>query len=182
MVKTYSFVRFSFLCRSKNPEKLMFFEVFKEAQTGFEPVDTGVADHCLTTWLLRLVYYIICRTQSKNDSDGNRTRVTAVKGRCLNRLTTEPLFFSRFLPLAPRFLQRSLTPQDSAFTATPRVGLEPTTTRLTAECSTIELSRITSYRFSLTTYMNPYPQNRTLNLIFSPKLTFPYLQDKPSTD
>ena len=24
------------------------------------------------------------------DSDGNRTRVTAVKGRCLNRLTTEP--------------------------------------------------------------------------------------------
>ena len=26
----------------------------------------------------------------------------------------------------------------------PRVGLEPTTTRLTAECSTIELSRIIS--------------------------------------
>ena len=79
--------------------------------------EQGVADHCLTTWLLRLIYYIICRTQSKNDSDGNRTRVTAVKGRCLNRLTTEPLFFSRFLPLAPRFSQRSFTPQDSAFTA-----------------------------------------------------------------
>ena len=30
-------------------------EVFLEAQTGFEPVDTGVADHCLTTWLLRLI-------------------------------------------------------------------------------------------------------------------------------
>lgn len=29
----------------------MFFEVFKEAQTGFEPVDRGVADLCLTTWL-----------------------------------------------------------------------------------------------------------------------------------
>ena len=27
-----------------------------------------------------------------NDSDGNRTRVTAVKGRCLNLLTTEPRF------------------------------------------------------------------------------------------
>ena len=25
-----------------------------------------------------------------SDSDGNRTRVTAVKGRCLNLLTTEP--------------------------------------------------------------------------------------------
>ena len=27
--------------------------ILEEAQTGFEPVDTGVADHCLTTWLLR---------------------------------------------------------------------------------------------------------------------------------
>ena len=27
-----------------------------------------------------------------NDPDGNRTRVTAVKGRCLNRLTMGPLF------------------------------------------------------------------------------------------
>ena len=27
-----------------------------------------------------------------NDSSGNRTRVTAVKGRCLNRLTMEPSF------------------------------------------------------------------------------------------
>ena len=33
---------------------------------------------------------------------------------------------------------------------TPRVGLEPTTTRLTAECSTIELSRII---YNKTTYL-----------------------------
>ena len=32
------------------------FRLIKEAQTGFEPVDTGVADHCLTTWLLRHKY------------------------------------------------------------------------------------------------------------------------------
>ena len=31
-----------------------------------------------------------------SDSDGNRTRVTAVKGRCLNRLTTEPYCFFAF--------------------------------------------------------------------------------------
>ena len=37
----------------KNPEKSTFFEVSEEAQTGFEPVRTGVADHCLTAWLLR---------------------------------------------------------------------------------------------------------------------------------
>ena len=30
-----------------------------------------------------------------SDSNGNRTRVTAVKGRCLNRLTTEPDTFQR---------------------------------------------------------------------------------------
>ena len=57
-----------------------------------------------------------------NDPDGNRTRVTAVKGRCLNRLTMEPQYLF-------------------SYEKTPRVGLEPTTTRLTAECSTIELSR-----------------------------------------
>ena len=36
----------------------------KEAQTGFEPVDTGVADHCLTTWLLRHTHFanIVCVT------------------------------------------------------------------------------------------------------------------------
>ena len=68
-----------------------------------------------------------------NDSAGNRTRVTAVKGRCLNRLTTEPYsdFFPVFLPVLKQL---------RCFLA-PRVGLEPTTTRLTAECSTIELSR-----------------------------------------
>ena len=32
-----------------------------------------------------------------NDSDGNRTRVTAVKGRCLDRLTTEPYSLFRFV-------------------------------------------------------------------------------------
>ena len=30
--------------QSKNPEKSTFFEVFWEAQTGFEPVNNGVAD------------------------------------------------------------------------------------------------------------------------------------------
>ena len=56
-----------------------------------------------------------------NDPDGNRTRVTAVKGRCLNRLTMEPGSFTNTLLQSKK---------------TPRVGLEPTTARLTAACST----------------------------------------------
>ena len=56
------------------------------------------------------------RQKNKNgDPYGNRTRDTAVKGRCLNRLTNGPL--------------------------APQVGFEPTTYRLTAGCSTTELLR-----------------------------------------
>ena len=39
--------------QEKTPETISFRGPSGEAQTGFEPVDTGVADHCLTTWLLR---------------------------------------------------------------------------------------------------------------------------------
>ena len=51
------------------------------------------------------------------DPCGIRTRVTAVKGRCLNPLTNGPY-------------------------ETPQAGLEPATLRLTAGCSAIELLRI----------------------------------------
>ena len=49
-------------------------------RAGFEPAMT-----VLQTGALPLGYRTI-----QNDSNGNRTRVTAVKGRCLNRLTMEP--------------------------------------------------------------------------------------------
>ena len=107
----------------------LFFRGDNQIRTG----DRGVADLCLTTWLcrLKLLNYIIRKIPSQdifsNDSNGNRTRVTAVKGRCLNRLTMEPQYLF-------------------SYEKTPRVGLEPTTTRLTAECSTIELSRKMSLR------------------------------------
>ncbi len=98
----------------------MFSSIFREVRAGFEPAIT-----VLQTGALPLGY----RTIFKNDSNGNRTRVTAVKGRCLNRLTMEPYAFPAVLIIP------------WVFTQAPRVGLEPTTTRLTAECSTIELSR-----------------------------------------
>ena len=53
----------------------------------------------------------------------------------------------------------------------PRVGLEPTTTRLTAECSTIELSRIISLLrlilYSLTDVPSKPNKHYLLSLIFS---------------
>ena len=122
-----------------------------------------------------------------NDSDGNRTRVTAVKGRCLNRLTTEPYFpgFSRFLASFNQIRKHLIRFQEGFLTRlvyhlakcfqTPRVGLEPTTSRLTAVRSTIELSRI---------IFPSYPQNRTLNssyllLNIFPILTLNWLSPRP---
>ena len=64
---------------------------FLEAPTRFELVI-----EVLQTFALPLGYGAISNCNHKNiscglsDSYGNRTRVTAVKGRCLNRLTTEP--------------------------------------------------------------------------------------------
>ena len=63
-----------------------------------------------------------------------------MKGRCLNRLTMEP----------------SLLP--------PRAGLEPATTRLTAECSTIELSRIISFPLHPQNCILPHPFSFSLFL------------------
>ena len=71
----------------------------------------------------------------KNDSDEVRTAVTAVKGRCLNRLTMGP-GTGRFE--IARF----------QFILAPQVGLEPTTSRLTAVRSTIELLRNVPCRLS----------------------------------
>ena len=50
------------------------------------------------------------------DPDENRTRVTAVKGRCLNRLTTGPIMKAASLLLLPYLVAA--------------VGLEPTTPRV----------------------------------------------------
>ena len=56
---------------------------------------------------------------------------------------------------------------------TPRVGLEPTTTRLTAECSTIELSRNISLHLTKrkVDYMKYFQSSQDLFLIFQPQST-----------
>ncbi len=89
------------------------------------------------------------------DPYGIRTRVTAVKGRCLNRLTNGPcLIFEKlaeskgFEPLRRfcrlhEFQSCSFGHSDSSpkEKVAPQVGFEPTTYRLTAGCSTTELLR-----------------------------------------
>ena len=103
--KCYSFLRNK---KSPNPTANSVKPGLSRGATRIWTGDRGVADLCLTTWLWR-----------HNDPCGIRTRVTAVKGRCLNPLTNGPW--------------------------TPRVGFEPTTLRLTAGCSTAELSRISVF-------------------------------------
>ena len=65
----------------KKAQKHKFLGFSLKAPTRFELVI-----EVLQTFALPLGY----GARFVNDSDGNRTRVTAVKGRCLNRLTTEP--------------------------------------------------------------------------------------------
>ena len=82
-----------------------------------------------------------------------RTRVTAVKGRCLNRLTMGPklcISFSSFTVWVSR---------------TPRVGLEPTTARLTAACST-DWAIEDYYTMRYPLFQGIYPQNHTLYISF----------------
>ena len=57
-----------------------------------EADDRTRTDNLLITnqLLCQLSHIGINKNICTNDSNGNRTRVTAVKGRCLNRLTMEP--------------------------------------------------------------------------------------------
>ena len=51
----------------------------------------------------------------------------------------------------------------------PRVGLEPTTLRLTAECSTIELSRIISFSCFFYVPSKPHTEIHLTSLLFYPE-------------
>ena len=74
----------------KTSNRSRFFRGATRIWTG----DRGVADLCLTTWLWH--HYKLSPHSVRNDSKGIWTPVTAVKGRCLNRLTMEPgWIFSR---------------------------------------------------------------------------------------
>ena len=58
---------------------------------GLEPITCWLQISCSANWATSAYK---CSADwisfTANDSNGNRTRVTAVKGRCLNRLTMEP--------------------------------------------------------------------------------------------
>ena len=68
---------------------------------GFEPTSDGVKVRCLTAWLYPINDNLLSNLQGfvrfiESDPYGIRTRDTAVKGRCLNRLTKGPLLYCRF--------------------------------------------------------------------------------------
>ena len=55
----YRFVTHKFSGQEKTPETISFRGLSGEAQTGFEPVNQGVADPRLTAWLLRHILNFI---------------------------------------------------------------------------------------------------------------------------
>ena len=66
----------------------------QEARTGFEPVIRVLQTHALPLGYRAIFYCMHWNTKySRSDPNEIRTRVTAVKGRCLNRLTMGPLDF-----------------------------------------------------------------------------------------
>ena len=76
-------------------------------------------------------------------------------------------------PVLPPWKGDVLTAWPWGLKKTPRVGLEPTTTRLTAECSTIELSRNISLHLTKrkVDYMKYFQSSQDLFLIFQPQST-----------
>ena len=78
---------------------------------GLEPITCWLQISCSANWAtsaylhfkfllttFSLFYFSSlpsCKQLEPNDSYGNRTRVTAVKGRCLDRLTKEPLLYKK---------------------------------------------------------------------------------------
>ena len=66
----------------------------QEARTGFEPVIRVLQTHALPLGYRAIFYCMHWNTKySRSDPNEIRTRVTAVKGRCLNRLTMGPYKF-----------------------------------------------------------------------------------------
>ena len=98
-------------------------------------------------WLYIFKSTALRRTVDLNESDpyGIRTRVTAVKGRCLNHLTNGPVRngASNRARTGDLFLTMEVLYLLSygSIKMAPQVGFEPTTYRLTAGCSTAELLR-----------------------------------------
>ena len=89
--REYSFsyiLRHFLINKNSRTQDYCILELSIEVTTRFELVIRE-----LQSLALPLGYVTILNS---NDSDGNRTRVTAVKGRCLDRLTTEPYINSDF--------------------------------------------------------------------------------------
>ena len=88
------------------------------------------------------IFYILCRIQSAGmDRYTNEHKYRHY--RLFYLALVNQLYMNNFTNILIYFIQQK-SPQTLVLRTfqTPRVGLEPTTLRLTAECSTTELSRI----------------------------------------
>ena len=108
------------------PERGVFFGAGDRDRTGtdFTPRDFKSLVSAYSTTPAKDMNYAPHKRKGRNgDPDENRTRVTAVKGRCLNRLTTGPYMRG----LKPFYENTSVGRCVELVAA---VGFEPTTNRV----------------------------------------------------
>ena len=105
--------------------------------TGIEPVLPPWKGDVLTAWPRSLIYF------AESLSDINNSSIDIYKYQVLFLISFIFCNFTVPVRIKHTFYKKQKKTCSFYCRSAPRVGLEPTTLRLTAECSTIELSRIT---------------------------------------
>ena len=117
-------------------KRTLFWESFSVTPTGIEPVLPPWKGDVLTAWPRSLIYF------AESLSDTNNSSIDIYKYQVLFLISFIFCNFTVPVRIKHTFYKNQKKTCSFYCRSAPRVGLEPTTLRLTAECSTIELSRI----------------------------------------
>ena len=111
--------------------------LYSVTPTGIEPVLPPWKGDVLTAWPRSLIYF------AESLSDIDNFSIDIYKYQVLFLISFIFCNFTVPVRIKHTFYKKQKKTCSFYCRSAPRVGLEPTTLRLTAECSTIELSRIT---------------------------------------
>ena len=114
---------------------------------GYSDLDGLLVESCRQIVDNKVPFWVISVNHSEGGKVQTQSRKSAEKYffKCPIKTQQKNIFSN--VPLKPQKICIKKEACASYFYKTPRVGLEPTTLRLTAECSAIELPGITLYTF-----------------------------------